>query len=166
MDRAETAQRSSPADAGKDGRAMLHALINEAQRFHDSSPTSNRRTRHRRTHAQPRRRSSSDAVDSLDSSASDDASLPSGGSTPPETTVVLEPWDCVRCQLDHFWFTDPGSATSKYNRAKHWLTAMFLWETERTWEDVERATPEVSHQLVVARQSARLAALPPGRLFF
>lgn len=155
-----------------EGRIRLRLLIDAAQRYHDGSARSKRKSQ-RHPVSQRGDGDGSGNCSSGTTTASSSASSVSAatGALPPDDEAVQplpgsEPWDCVRWHLDHFWDADPGDADAKYASAKHWLTSMFLWDVDRSWQDCEGATPESAMHAISHRQAARLEQLPRGHLFF
>ena len=155
-----------------DGRQRLRLLLTEAQRFHDSQPRSKRRSAVHPTSPRRRRSDGSSAslgasLDSLPSTLSS-ARSPSQSNLSPSHRAAAPPeqWDVLREHLDDFWRSDSAPPTEKYALAKHWLTAMRLWDVETTWAECQSATMDSFTQGLNTRHAQRLRALPPGRLFF
>lgn len=160
-----------------DARIMLQILLTEARRFHVARPNSMRR---------PSSASRSVLDSSANSSVSNGSvcSLRSMTSTPPPQPnsqihlpydspedsgleeVSYDGWTDLQSQIENAWAGDASSVPHvKYQRIKSYLTCLFIWDPTRDWEEFEDASPAASLQWISTRQQARLAALPPGKLF-
>ena len=76
-------------------------------------------------------------------------------------------WADLQAQLEGLW-NEPArgeSAAQRYVRLKTYLTWLFIWDAGRDWDDFEEVSARASLDWIQARQTARLRALPPGRLF-
>ena len=141
---------ASATGASADTYRRLQLLVDEAQRYHDSQPTSARRSKR--------------APSQLSSCAS---SVDSRVSSPrhPSLTTGDADWNGLRAHIEEFWHRSPLPLEKKYRQVKEWLVPMRLWDLEMTWDRCRGATKEAHGREQHARHAERLRALPEGTLF-
>ena len=146
-----TTKRTAEMPSG-DGLIRLHALVVEARQYHDASPHSKRKSLR---------------GDSMEVSTGSDNSEASQLAAVVVTTsdTPLDPWDYLGVGVDHFWNSDPDDESSKYQRGKAWLTSMYLWDLDRTWQECDANSQAHVQEALAQRRRDRLASLPRGKLF-
>jgi hypothetical protein len=142
----------------------LLMLVTAAQRYHDSKPSSARRS----ARAQWGPASCDTSIISNGSIATNDSSLASPAVTPPTRPVTATPteqWDLLRLHIEAFWQSSHKAPREKYDVAKKWLGPMRLWDTKMTWVQCHVATAAAQGRDQHARHLAVLRSLPHGKLF-